>query len=116
MGRKEGQRTKGNTKVFDIFFCDFFIPEKLHEKQYFLKFQPSSSARTAELLSTNLGNSSVIGDLELTSAIFGLKPLTTEEENLIPDDLKLALKKMSKKDVTTKLKVSSFIQSTSLSN
>ena len=52
----------------------------------------------------------MIGDLELTSAIFGLKPLTTEEENLIPDDLKLALKKMSKKDVTTKLKVSSFIQ------
>jgi hypothetical protein len=51
------------------------------------------------------GATNVITDLDISTAIFGLKPLTQQEESLIPDELKLALKKMSKKDVTTKLKV-----------
>ena len=36
--------------------------------------------------------------MDLTTAIFGLTPLTPQEEELIPDELKMALKKMSKKD------------------
>ena len=43
--------------------------------------------------------------MDISSTIFGLTPLTPEEEKEIPDELKLALKKLSKKDVTTKLKV-----------
>ena len=37
MGRKEGQRTKGNTKVFDIFFCDFLYPWKTAWETIFFK-------------------------------------------------------------------------------
>ena len=44
--------------------------------------------------------------MDVSSTIFGLTPLSAEEEKEIPDELKMALKKLSKKDVTTKLKVS----------
>ena len=47
--------------------------------------------------------------MDLTTAIFGLTPLTPQEEELIPDELKMALKKMSKKDITTKLKVKNLL-------
>ena len=46
-----------------------------------------------------------MGQVDISSNIFGLTPLTPDEEKLIPDELKMALKKLSKKDSTTKLKV-----------
>ena len=103
MGRKEGQRTKGNTKVRFS-----FVLKSLHSfKDQF--FQPSSSARSAELLSsTSLKSSTILTstpNVDISSTIFGLTPLTAEEEKEIPDELKMALKKLSKKDSTTKLKV-----------
>ena len=57
------------------------------------------------LSSTALSHTNV----DISSQIFGLTPLSPEEENLIPDELKMVLKKLSKKDVTTKLKVFSYI-------
>lgn len=78
MGRKEGQRTKGNTK-------------------------PSSSARSAELLS-NVSGSTAATVSDFSSAVFGLNPLTADEEALLPGELKMAMRKLTKKDVTTKLK------------
>ena len=71
-------------------------------------FQPSSSARSAELLSTS-SSAAAITNVDVSSTIFGLTPLTPQEENLIPDELKMAVKKLSKKDVTTKLKVRPFL-------
>ena len=103
MGRKEGQRTKGNTKVGFLLALTSLYSFKGHF------FQPSSSARSAELLSsTSLKSSTVLTatpNVDISSTIFGLTPLTPEEEKEIPDELKMALKKLSKKDVTTKLKV-----------
>ena len=52
-----------------------------------------------------LGTSSGFSNVDIASQIFGLTPLTPEEEKLIPDEMKMVLKKLSKKDVTTKLKV-----------
>ena len=100
MGRKEGQRTKGNTKVP---FSKEPLLAFLFKPSF---FQPSSSARSAELLSTNSSTILSTPNVDISSTIFGLTPLTAEEEKEIPDELKLALKKLSKKDVTTKLKVS----------
>ena len=100
MGRKEGQRTKGNTKVN----CEIFQFIQIYNVITFS--QPSSSARSAELLTSSDGKSkNAIENVDFSATIFGLKPFSAEEDALIPDELKLALKKMSKKDETTKLKV-----------
>ena len=68
----------------------------------FFPFQPSSSARSAELLSTS--NPFELSE-NVANPVFGMISLTPEQANLIPDELKMVLKKLSKKDTTTKLKV-----------
>jgi hypothetical protein len=89
MGRKEGQRTKGNTK-------------------------PSSSARSADLLNSNLTSNIDIqsnyqrGLSNGSLPVLGMGGISGLGDDLaeaaLPGELKQTMKKMSKKDTTTKLK------------
>jgi len=76
MGKKEAQRTKGNTKA-------------------------ASSARSAQLLGENVG---FVGFG--TTAESGFVPLlqSSDVDDGVPPDLRLVLRKMHKKDLTTKVK------------
>ena len=76
MGRKDAQRTKGNTKA-------------------------ASSARSAQQLGDNVG---FVGFG--TSTESGFVPLLqgADVDDGVPGDFRLALRKMHKKDVTTKVK------------
>ena len=74
MGKKDAQRTKGNTK-------------------------PSSSARSAQILGENVG---FVGFG--TSVETAFVPLLPDTDDGVPADFRVALRKMLKKDVTTKVK------------
>ena len=78
MGKKEAQRTKGNTKA-------------------------ASSARSAQFLGENVG---FVGFG--TSAETAFDPLHSSSNDTgdgVSPDMKVVLRKMHKKDLTTKLKV-----------
>ena len=76
MGRKDGQRTKGNT-------------------------QAASSARSAQQLGEHAG---FVGFGTSTEAAFVPLLQAAEAEDGLPGDFRLVLRKMHKKDVTTKVK------------
>lgn len=68
-------------------------------------FQPSSSGRSAELLGTNIPQFTVFSTSKDHG--FSLKSLSIPEDvdSSIDSNFQLVLKKMNKKDSTTKLKV-----------
>ena len=76
--------------------------------------QPASSARTAELLASSSASSSLsgVGGLAGTTlfgfspAVVGLADQTDEVDSEVNSEISLILKKLSKRDTATKLKVS----------
>lgn len=74
-----------------------------------LRFQPSSSGRSAELLGSALPKFAGFGsNIKDTTFPLPCFPMTTGEivDPALDSNFQLVLKKMSKKDSTTKLKVS----------
>lgn len=74
-----------------------------------LSYQPSNSGRAAELLAKEqgtvpgfIGFGTFQSDLGYVPAVQGAE----EIDNLVDSDFRMVLRKLSKKDVTTKLKVS----------
>jgi len=76
MGKKEAQRTKGNTKA-------------------------ASSARSAQVLGENVG---FVGFGTTTESAFVPLLQSSDMDDGVPPDLRLVLRKMHKKDLTTKVK------------
>jgi len=76
MGKKDGQRTKGNTKA-------------------------ASSARSAQVLGENVG---FIGFGTTTESAFVPLLQSSDVDDGVPPDIRLVLRKMHKKDLTTKVK------------
>lgn len=86
---------------FELFLeCDVFS---------LLSYQPSNSGRAAELLAKEqgtvpgfIGFGTFQSDLGYVPAVQGAE----EIDNLVDSDFRMVLRKLSKKDVTTKLKAS----------
>jgi len=113
MGRNTNQRTKGNTKVlvlfcFALLLANLFILSSLTVLSF---LQPSNSLRSAHLLSTTVGTSSLSAFIGFDSTQFtsqhirNLNDSDDIDTELLDQDLLLALKQLSKKDSITKIKV-----------